>query len=283
MVRRSFLSTHTCRVNLEQPEHVDEIPLAPGRMTQGIRRRGGQLLRPLGPWSATVHRYLHHLESAGFAGAPRVLGLDRRREVLTFIEGDVPVDPQWEPGHGHRLPSYARSDAALAVAAKLVRQLHDAARTYQPTGIGYRFYPHPLRAGEIISHGDLGPWNTVYQNGVPVAFIDWDSAGPVDPVVDLAAAAWAFVPLAPPEQLREAGFDPVPDIGVRLRLFVDAYGIGDRGAILPALRRCIVRAVERVIYTPTTALEAADVLESHARELRWLHATSSHLADALAS
>jgi hypothetical protein len=45
-------------------------------------------------------------------------------------------------------------------------------------------------------------------------------------------------PLAPPEQLSEAGFDPPPDLPARLRMFVDAYGLTDRQAILPALQRC---------------------------------------------
>ncbi|MFD2420491.1 phosphotransferase [Amycolatopsis pigmentata] len=101
-----------------------------------------------------------------------------------------------------------------------------------------------------MSHGDLGPWNTVYRNGLPVAFIDWDAAGPVDPLLDLAAAAWAFVPLAPPEQLRETGFHPVPDVPARLRLFVDAYGLSDRRAILLALHRCTLLAAERIKYFP---------------------------------
>jgi len=246
-------------------------------MTQGIARRGGQLLRPMGPWSGAVHEYLRHLESAGFAGAPRFLGTEGEREVLTFIDGDVPVDPQWQPGHGQRLPAYARSDAALIAAAGLVRQLHEAARGYRPTDTGYRFRPGSPRAGEIVSHGDLGPWNTAYRDGVPVAFIDWDAAGPVDPLVDLAAAAWAFVPIAPPDQLREAGFEPVPDVGVRLRLFVDAYGVSDRRAILPALQRCLLLAAERVKYAPVNAVEAAESLEYHARELRWLHSITPRL------
>jgi aminoglycoside phosphotransferase (APT) family kinase protein len=260
-----------------------ESPLPAGRMTQGIARRGGQLLRPKGPWSGAVHEYLRHLESAGFAGAPRVLGTDGKREILTFIEGKVPVDPQWQPGRGHRLPAYARSEAALITAAELVRRLHEGARGYRPADTEYRFWPRPPRAGEIVSHGDLGPWNTVYRDGVPVAFIDWDAAGPVDPVVDLAAAAWAFVPLAPPEHLREAGFDPVPDIGARLRLFVDAYGLSDRRSILPALQRCRLLAAERVKYAPVSAAEAADALEYHAHELRWLHSVISHLDRELAS
>ncbi len=45
-----------------------------------------------------------------------------------------------------------------------------------------------------------------------MAFIDWDAVQPVEPLADLAAAAWAFVPLAPPRQLAEAGFGPLPDL-----------------------------------------------------------------------
>ncbi len=59
-----------------------------------------------------------------------------------------------------------------------------------------------------------------------MAFIDWDTAQPVDPLDDLAAAAWTFVPLGPPGQLAEAGFDPLPNLPARLRTFLDAYGLG---------------------------------------------------------
>jgi hypothetical protein len=71
-------------------------------MTSGIVRRGDRLLRPVGAWSPAGHEYLRYLEGARFDGSPRVLGCEDDREVLTFIDGDVAVDPQWEPGHGHR-------------------------------------------------------------------------------------------------------------------------------------------------------------------------------------
>jgi hypothetical protein len=236
------------------------VPIAGGRMTSGIVRRGDRLLRPMGPWSPAVHEYLHHLEAAGFAGSPRVLGTESNREVLTFLEGDVAVDPLWQPGHGHRLPPYARTDAALRGAAKLIRKLHCAAAGFAPAITSYRFDPRPPRPGEVISHGDLGPWNTVYRDGIPVAFIDWDSAGPVGPLADLAAAAWTFVPLAPPEQLAEAGFGPLPALPARLRTFVDAYGLADRKAILPELQQCTLDQPE---------------------PLRWLHTLATDLARAL--
>ncbi|MFI7211908.1 phosphotransferase [Micromonospora maritima] len=159
-----------------------------------------------------------------------------------------------------------------------MRQLHDAARGFQPADTEYRFVPRPPRAGEIVSHGDLGPWNTVYRNGLPVGFIDWDAAGPVDPLVDLAAAAWEFVPLAPPEQLRGAGFGPAPDIAARLRLFVGAYGLDDRSAVVPALQQCRLLAAERIKHAPVDAAEAAEALEHIARELRWPHSVSSQLS-----
>lgn len=219
--------------------HEDEIPLSGGRMTSGIVRRGDRLLRPMGTWSLAVHEYLRHLETAGFEGSPRLLGIEGDREVLTFMEGDVANDPGWQPGHGHLLPPYARTERALRGAGRLIRELHEASSGFRPAVTAYRFHPHPPKDGEIVSHGDLGPWNTVYRQGTPVAFIDWDAAQPVDPLVELADAACTFVPLRPPRQLREGGFDPLPDLPARLRLFVDAYGLANREAILPALTGCL--------------------------------------------
>ena len=113
--------------------------LTGGRMTDNIVRRGDRVYRPLGSWSAAVHEYLRHLESVGFTGAPGVVGVEGGREILTYIDGDVAVDPQWQPGHGARLPPYARTERALTGAAELVRRLHRAAAGFEPTITGYRF------------------------------------------------------------------------------------------------------------------------------------------------
>jgi hypothetical protein len=76
-----------------QPAQADDVPLSGGRMTSGIVRRGDQLRRPTGPWSPAVHEFLRHLEAAGFEGSPRVLEIDGEWEVLTYLDGDVAVDP----------------------------------------------------------------------------------------------------------------------------------------------------------------------------------------------
>ena len=268
-------------VDAQVQDAVEESALPAGRMTVGLVRRRGSVLRPLGSWSESVHEYLRHLEAAGFDGAPRVLGVQESREELTYLEGEVAADPSWQPGRGNRLPDYARRDEALVAAGRLVRRLHAASRGFAPQHVGYRFHPHPPLPGELVCHGDLGPWNTVYRDEVPVAFIDWDAARPREPLVDLAAAAWAFVPLAPERHLREAGFDPLPDLGARLRLFVDAYGLTSRQAILPALRAAKLESTEAIRHWPLDAAGAAGALEFMAGELRWLHAALPALEQAL--
>src|SRR6266704_1079831 len=194
---------------------AEGVPLPGGRMTSGLVRHGDRVRRPTGPWSPAVHEYLRHLAAAGFEGSPRVLATGDGWEDLTYIEGEVAADPDWQPGRGNRLPPQARTDRALAGAGRLLRALHEAAAGFEPTVTTYRFHPHPPLPGEVVSHGDLGPWNTVYRDGAPVAFIDWDGAEPVDPLADLADAAWAFVPLAPPAQLTQAGFDPLAAGGLQ--------------------------------------------------------------------
>jgi hypothetical protein len=261
------------------PDAPELLPA--GRMTAGIVRRGDRIWRPMGPWSPAVHEYLRHLEKARFDGAPRVFGIDGDREVLSFIPGEVAADPAWRPGHGHRLPAFTRTIESLRAAGRLLRGLHDASAGFAPVNTGYRLHPHPPLPGERVCHGDLGPWNTVYRDGLPVAFIDWDSARPARPLTDLAAAAWAFVPLAPAEQLTEAGFERPEDMPGRLREFVSAYGLADPAAILPELGRSKLADAEVIEYLAPDLPGAADSLEHVARQLRWLDGVLPDLARSL--
>jgi hypothetical protein len=250
-------------------------------MTGGIVRRGGEVRRPTGPWSPAVHEYLRHLEGVGFRGAPRLVAVEEGVEVLTYLEGEVAADPGWEPGRGHRLPAAARSEGALRSVARLIRELHDASRDFHPAVTSYRFHPHPPGPGEIVCHGDLGPWNTVYRQGVAYGLIDWDACRPMNPVTDLAGAAWAYVPLVPPSRLRDTGFDPLPDLARRLRIFVDAYGLEDRRQVLPALKRAQLMGAELVKHWPVDAAGAAASLRHHAADLEWLQSAMTDLADGL--
>ncbi|AGZ42561.1 type 11 methyltransferase [Actinoplanes friuliensis DSM 7358] len=162
---------------------VREVPLVGGFVGAAVRV-GDTVRKAPPPDPGFVRGLLTTFAGLGWAGAPRFLGTDEQgREVLSFVEGDVPSGPV--------------SDEALAAVARLVREFHDL-------------------TGGVVCHHDLSPGNTVFRDGMPVAFIDWDLAGPGLPVQDLAHVCWQFVPLGPGADVAEAAR--------RVRVVADAYG-----------------------------------------------------------
>lgn len=133
-----------------------------------------------------------------------------------------------------------------------------------------------MRPGEIVVHGDIGPHNTVYSNGIPVAFIDWDQAHPSEAILELAASAWQFVPLGPEERFVKYGWEPLPDLQERLGLFCARYGARDTDLILWALQQTRQRVLERLRHFRVSASEAATYIRLVADELDWLEA-NEHL------
>ena len=188
-----------------------------------VVRIGDTVRRPAGRWTPAVHSLLRHLEDVGFEGAPRVLGFDDQgREVLTYLATDA--SPRWSHG-------------ALVEAGRLVRRLHDALRDFVPPPNAVWRYPAvgQRALGGRIGHNDLQPANTVYADGVPYGFIDWDLAGPGPPLYDVALAAITFTPLHHGERFRPPGCPNAAERIARLRVFADAYGIEDRLALLDAI------------------------------------------------
>jgi len=173
-----------------------EETLIGGRTTAGVVRIGDTVRRPIKPGAAFGHELLRHLETRGFGGAPRFLGLDEAgREILSFLPGSVP------PELGHF------SDDQLAAAARLLRSLHDATLDC------------PVRNGnEIVCHGDASPCNCVFVDGVPTAFIDFDAAHPGSRLDDVGYAAWLWL---------DIGNDDLSpdDQGRRLANFFRSYGM----------------------------------------------------------
>lgn len=225
--------------------------------------------RTTGYWTPTIHEYLRHLERAGFRGAPSPIGIDEGWERLSYIAGEVLADPEWQPGELCNWPVWARAERPLIAAAELVRDLHECAAAFEPSDPVWREHRAPMQQGEIVVHGDLGPHNTVYRDGFPVAFIDWDQAHPEEPILELAAAAWKFVPLGPEARFVDYGWEPLPDLPERLGLFCAAYGAQDPDRVLWALQQTRQRALERLRHFPIDASEAAAYTRLIADELEW--------------
>ena len=183
-----------------------------------VYRRGDVVVRKAAPWAPTIHSLLRHLEDVGFAASPRVAGSGfdpDGRETVSYIEGEFTDPGPWT------------LDGVAAV-GQMVRELHDATATFHPAPdatwspwLG-RDLGGPTR---IISHCDVAPWNIVTRDGLPVALIDWELAGPVDPLVELAQACWLNAKLHDDIVVKLEGLPPLAERARQLRAMVDAYGL----------------------------------------------------------
>ncbi len=186
---------------------------------------GGLVRRPAYPWTATVHALLRHLHGAGLdvpqpvsleLGGDLADGAAIGTEVLTLVPGLAGPDV-W--------PLQA-TDEGLRSAAELLRRVHDAARTFTPPDDAVWVFP-PLPGDEAtILHGDPGPWNMAWRDGVAVGLFDWDLARPGPAIDDVAYAVDYLAPLRDDaDVVRWHGFSVPPDRAARVRTFLDAYGL----------------------------------------------------------
>jgi phosphotransferase family enzyme len=197
-----------------------EEPL-PGTFST-LAKVGNTVRRSTGPWTPAVHALLRHLERVGFDGAPRVLGVDAQgREVLTYVPGHVPRNASPE----------VATDRALFEVGRLLRRYHEAVSGFSlPPGLEW-YGQADLVPGSVVCHNDLAPRNTVFREGSPVAFLDFDLASPALPAWDVAHLAWQFVPLATDEGCARHGWASPPDRIGRLRVLSDGYGLSDQERI----------------------------------------------------
>ena len=200
-------------------EAENEIVLrARGAGSTGVRRQGDVVLRAAGPWTPTVHSLLRHLEEVGFTGAPRVVGSGFAadgQETLSYIEGEFTHPGPWTiegaAGVGH-----------------LLRQLHEATASYRPPpdAVWPPWFGRGLGGPDrTIGHCDVAAWNIVTRDGLPVALIDWETAGPVDPMIEFAQACWLNAKLFSDDVAEREGLPSLEVRARQLRAIVDAYGL----------------------------------------------------------
>lgn len=188
---------------------TDHGELLSGGFIAEVVRIGDTVRRTPPANAGFVAALLRHLEPTGLA--PRYLGVDERgRQVLSHLDGRVPWREREDPAYF--------ADAALTRLGEVIRALHDACAGTELAG-----------GAETVCHRDLSPKNTVYRHSdgglLPVAFLDWDLAGPGRRIEDVAFAGWHWAELG--------GEADRAELGRRCRLLCDAYDAAALGPPLP--------------------------------------------------
>lgn len=151
-----------------------------GGMINEVVRVGSTVRRDGGPWTPTVQALLAHVRAHGFDLAPRPLGIDEQgRDLQEYVEGEI----NWWPG-----------DSEVWRIGELLRRYHDAVADFDPPG-PFRFHHRQRRAGDVVAHHDLAPWNIVVRDNEIVALLDWDTTGWDPPELDLAYTVWRYASL----------------------------------------------------------------------------------------
>lgn len=197
----------------------DEQHLEGGIANLGkVVRVGDTVRRPANACTEAVFALLQHLHDVGFERVPRPLGIDEQgREVLTFIDGNVPIPP---------FPVWSMSDAALVSVARLLRRFHEAAADFGLDADRWNDELADPLGGSHLIHNDICPENVVFRDGEAFALLDWDFAAPGRPGWDAVAVMSMWGPVRDPS-------DPAPgmeglDPFARARVVADAYGMGEQ-------------------------------------------------------
>jgi Ser/Thr protein kinase RdoA (MazF antagonist) len=192
-----------------------ETLLPGGTANRGlVVRIGDTVRRPLRASSTATHALLRHLEQTGFNGAPRLLGVDSQgREVLSYLSGETVTAPY---------PDWSMTDEALDSVAVLLRSYHEAVADFTPSGLEWAEPVPPAYVDGLISHNDPNLDNVVFRDGVAVALIDFDLAGPGSVLWDVATAVRLWAPLRPDADIADVRRGRTL---TRLCRFADAYGL----------------------------------------------------------
>lgn len=188
-----------------------------GNESHPIVRIGDKVHRPSEFWQPAVKDLLDYLVSVNFPYSPKHFGVDDRgREILSHIDGESGKEGWKNITNYDGLRSYA----------KLLRAYHDAVAGYKPLpDLEWANGQKGLKPGQIICHGDFGPWNIVWKDGQPVGIVDWDLAHPNTPKYDILYGLEYSAPFRSDDvAIKDHHFDAVPDRKQRIRIFLDAYG-----------------------------------------------------------
>jgi hypothetical protein len=215
---------------------MDKIKLSEEK---DVYKENNMIMRPIESWSNNIHLLLGHFYNNGLP-VPKVIKTDNTYEYLEYIEGEQ-IDP------------YRWNNESLTEIAYLVKKIHNAAKTFEHNKkMEWKpWYLRELGDQKICSHGDIAPWNIITKGTKIIGLIDWEYAGPIDPLIELARVCWLFPQLVD-DDLGKLYELPTPkERGKQVRLMLDIYGLSKKER-----KTFLTKIIETIICE--TAHEAID-------------------------
>jgi hypothetical protein len=263
------------------PESGDPETRLPGGRSQ-VFRRGSIVFRNAEPWSRTVHALLRHLADVGFSAAPRLVGTGfdtEGRETLSYVEGESVHPGPW-------------SDEGVIGVGAMLRALHEACRSFSPPAdaVWRPWFGRDLGGPRfVIGHCDAGPWNIIARDGLPIALIDWEAAGPVNPRIELAQACWLNAQLHDDDVAERVGLPSAAARARQVRLLVDGYGLSsaERYGLVDTIIELAVRdaaneAIEARVTPDSRDVSSLWAVAWRTRSAAWMMRHRVSLENALA-
>ena len=180
---------------------------------KNVYKKDNMVIRPMEKWSKNMHLLVNHFYNLGIP-VPRIIKTDKKYEYSEYIEGE-------------RVHPYKWTDEGLFEMGKLVKKIHVAAKKFESKD-NMKWKPWFLRElgkPAICSHGDIAPWNIITKEGKPIAVVDWECAGPIDPLVELSRVCWLFPQLHDDDIAEQFELPSAKKRGDQVKIILDAYGL----------------------------------------------------------
>ena len=225
---------------------------------------GCEMIRDADACSPEIFRFLRYLAEKNLPVETPLFFADGK-EHYRFVQAETVHPGPW-------------TNESLFVIGGLVRALHDAGRSYIPEApLRYRsWYLREIGdTGRIWCHGDIAPWNMLTLNGMPYVLIDWEYAGPLDPMVEFARVCWLFCQLYDDDIAEMHGL-PSPELrAAQVRILCDGYGLcgKERANILDRIIDVIVCETAHEAIDPKLTVQSVGELWGFAwrcRSLYWI-------------
>ncbi|MBY6196648.1 phosphotransferase enzyme family protein [Vibrio hangzhouensis] len=225
--------------------------------------------RPVGVWTPSIHAFLNHLSAQAFEGAPTVVSLSHRCEVLSLVEGQT---------YNYPLVGEIASDQVLRSAARLQRRLHDASMSFinQFPVSEMSWMLEVDLPGEVMCHGDFAPYNVALTDGAVAGVFDFDTLHPGTRVWDLAYSVYCWAPFKT-NKIDRLG--SLTQQALRAKSYCDAYELDTGGRL-----QLVDMMVRRLHYLVDFMRSSADAgnedmqrciaeghMESYLQDIDYLH------------